>query len=392
MTARLPSRLFLADHMLRNAAGHHLGYNLALADAADRAGAPAQFVTHRAFDLTLAEGVPCHRIFHTDFRAAPPPWIARNHRLLTLLEKWCDHRFGEDLRRFPEVNPSDAVFAQMLAPRHFVHWLKWMGSRPTPPVLFLHLGYRPGRFETPVVTSALQRFLPRFNDRIYFLTDSEKMSVAFGRILNAEVHYLPHIISYELPRPSVRPITKPLVVFAPGNARREKGFAETVQAAEAIARSDTGGDFHFVIQCHDPDPDCAKILRSDGIGIEWITRPLGNAEYAKRLSAADIILLPYHLDCYELRTSGVFCEARVAGKPVIASKNSWAGDRIRRGGGGWLVDERDAASLIDVLRSVPAGFAQKSAEAIAASAQARVEFSRDEFLSGLTRLYSHADS
>ena len=116
MTARAqaPKRVFLADHMLRDVVGHHLGYNLALADAAARAGVSPCLVAHRKFPLALAAGNACERIFRTDFRAAPAPWIASNHRLLGIQEAWCDRQFAADLRRFPEVGKSDAIFANSL--------------------------------------------------------------------------------------------------------------------------------------------------------------------------------------------------------------------------------------------------------------------------------------
>ncbi|MFA7342793.1 MAG: hypothetical protein WC003_00685 [Terrimicrobiaceae bacterium] len=386
---KLPVRLFLADHLLRDRIGHHLGYNLALAEAAARAGMTVSLVTHRAFDIPLAGGVSCRRIFRTDFRAAPASWIAANHRLLTILENWCDHRFGCDLRRFPAATKSDAIFAQMLAPRHFVRWLSWLGGHPSPPVLFLHLGYRPGRFAVPGISRALECLSPGIRDRVIAVTDSEKLTGPFGRMLGTEVHYLPHVISYDIPPPEDRPASKPLVVFVPGNARREKGFAEVVTAIGTLRGSGSSGPFHFMVQRHDPDPLCAGILRRglpSGDGIEWIDRPLSDKEYLERLGRSDVVLLPYHLDCYELRTSGIFCEARVAGKPVIASRNSWAGDRIGREGGGWLVEERDAAGLARALMSVPPEFCAKSAEARAISSGARSEFHRDAFVSGLVKL------
>lgn len=384
-----PSRLFLADHLLRGVVGHHLGYNLALADGAGRAGIGPCLVTHRAFDSSLAEGVPCHRIFRTDFRAEPTAWIARNHRLLGLLEKWCDRRFGSDLKRFPEAGETDAVFAQMIAPRHFLRWIAWWNSLPARPGLFLHLGYRPERFGAPEISHAVQSVNPVEQDRIVFVTDSEKLVGPLSENLGAPVHYLPHLISFEMPEPAPhQPSASPLI-FVPGNARREKGFAEVVRAVREMR--DSQPRCRFVIQRHDPDPHCRRILAEgtpEGDGIEWIDRPLPASEYTERLALADAVLLPYHLDCYECRTSGVFCEARVFGKPVIASQNSWAGDRIHREGGGWLVTEKDPAALVSCLKALPASIAEKTSEALRIRPKAQEEFHRDGFIRGLAQLFN----
>ncbi len=386
-----PVRLFLADHLLRDVVGHHLGYNLALADGANRAGIEAHLVTHRAFDRHLANGVPSCGIFRTDFRAEPPVWIARNHHLLSALEAWCGRQFGSDLRRFPPVREGDAVFAQMLAPRHFLHWLRWLADLPSPPVLFLHLGYRPERFDSEEIRNSLQNLPARRRKRVVLVTDSEKLVCAFEKNLSSKIFYLPHILSYPLPKQSLRQPTRPFRIYAPGNARREKGFAEVVAAVQQIHASGRSGDFCFVIQCHHPDPACAEVLRRDlpqGAGIEWIATPLGDADYVERLLESDVVLLPYHLHLYAMRTSGIFCEARMAGKPVIASRGSWAGDRVAREGGGWLVEERNVQDLVRALLDVPQGILCMAEESRALAGTAGAEFHRDGFMAELRKIYS----
>lgn len=382
-------RLFLSDHLLRDVVGHHLGYNLALAEAAYRFGIAPILVTHRDFDSLLAVGTPTHRIFRTDYRANPPAWIARNHHFLTLLEKWCDFRFGHDLSRFPTVGSSDVVFAQMVAPRHFQKWLRWMNSLAEPPILFLHLGYRPGRFVSPEITRSLERLTDLLRQKIHFVTDSEKLVAPFTQAMGRTVHYLPHFISYAIPAPETERKAKPITVFVPGNARREKGFVEAVQAAAQILLSPRRKEFHFVIQCHKPDTVCSEFLRahlSTLGGIEWIDRPLSNEEYLQQLTQSDLLLLPYHLDCYEMRTSGIFTEARVAGKPVITTTQSWAGDRVAHQGGGWLVKERSVEDLVNILLAVPLQLAEKRAEALSEVSAATAEFHRDTFMQRLLAL------
>ena len=391
----LPSRLYLSDPLLKGVAGHHLGYNLALADAARRAGVPAELVTHRDFEPDLANGCPTHRIFQTDHRFEPPKCMARNQRLLAWLATWSAFRFGRNLKHFPAVRSSEAVFAQMLAPRHFLEWLKWFHAQVNPPVLFLHLGYSPEKFSDPRIVNSFHALSKRRRERIVLLTDSEKLVPSFEQIFGDKVHHLPHVISYDIPAPESRPRRKPLEIFAPGNARREKGFVEVCRAAEVISASGMADDFRFVIQCHDPDPVCAVTLKegiAKGSCIEWIPRPLPDQEYTERLARADALLLPYHLDQYARRTSGIFCEARVAGKPVVTTRGSWAGDRVLREGGGWLVEERDVAALTGALMDLPSEFDKQAADAVALAGNARKEFHRDSFMAGMLDLFSRAVS
>lgn len=383
-------RIWLANQLLRDRVGHHFGYNLAIADAAQRAGIHPQLVAHRDFREPVPAGVPVHRLFRTDFRANPPALAAGNQRLLRWLEIWCDRRFAGDLGRLPATGRGDMVFAQMLAPRHFIRWISWQRTRPEAPALFLHLGYRPERFAEAGVRRALESGPGGMPGRTVLVTDSEKLCTAFGRVLDREVHYLPHIVSHEIPVNSREdPGTAPLNVFVPGNARREKGFMEMVEAAQAIASSENGRFFRFTIQCHSPDIPCARFLGgldAESSPIEWINRPLDDAEYLARLAQADIVLLPYHLDCYAARTSGIFTEARVAGVPVLTTRGSWAGDRVAREGGGWLAPERDvrelAAAILDARRTH--GTAKR--EALSLAGAAGREFNRDNFMEKLLSL------
>jgi glycosyltransferase involved in cell wall biosynthesis len=374
------ARLWLANQLLRDRVGHHYGYNLAIADAARQAGMRPELVVHRGFREDVPDGAGLHCLFRTDFRADPPAWAAADARLLRLLESWCDRRFAADLRRLRGPGGGDFVFAQMLAPRHFLRWISWLRERSDAPTLFLHLGYRPERFSGKGIRQALES-IPS-GKRLFLVTDSEKLCTAFAGVLNAPVHYLPHILSYDIPL-NTRPGEGPLNVLVPGNARREKGFLETVGAARAVLAANEGAGFHFTIQCHSPDLACAGRVadfRKTVPGIEWIDRPLGDAEYLDRLAGADIVLLPYHLDCYAARTSGIFAEARVAGIPVVTTRGSWAGDRVEREGGGWLAPERDALALAAVLASVRGNFEMVKTEAVSIAPAAKAEFERGHLL------------
>lgn len=381
-------RICLANQLLRDRIGHHFGYNLAIADAAKRSGMRPELIAHREFRESVPDGVAVHRIFRTDFRANPPALVAGHQRLLRWLEIWCDRRFEEDLRRFPGTCSDDMVFAQMLAPRHFIRWISWQRIRPS--VLFLHLGYRPERFAAAEVRRALHSVPEGERHRIILVTDSEKLCTAFGNVLDEEVHYLPHILSHTIPVNDRRnPGTGPLNVLVPGNARREKGFLEVVEAARVLVSRGDADDFRFTIQCHSPDIPCERFLEGappESPAIEWINRPLGDDEYLCRMAQADLILLPYHLDCYAARTSGIFAEARVAGIPVVTTRGSWAGDRVAREGGGWLTPERDARGLASILEVARRTFRDVKAESLSLVGAAKGEFDRDNFLERLRAL------
>lgn len=68
------------------------------------------------------------------------------------------------------------------------------------------------------------------------------------------------------------------------------------------------------------------------------------------LRDADVLLLLYRPETYKERTSGVFCEALSAGKPVIAPEGSLMARQVSRERIGWLVRDRHPESIAAVIR------------------------------------------
>jgi glycosyltransferase involved in cell wall biosynthesis len=81
-----------------------------------------------------------------------------------------------------------------------------------------------------------------------------------------------------------------------------------------------------------------------------INRPLSDEAYLQVLKDIDVLLIPYHAERYGDRTSGVFCEALTAGKPVITTEGSFLGLEVMREGTGWLVRDRNPASVAQIIR------------------------------------------
>jgi len=316
--------------------------------------------------------------------------LAKSQFALKGLETLSALRLKNDLKALASlITPHDVIFAQMIAPRHLIAWLNWMENQKQPPKLIFHLGYQPHRFAAPTVQSRLECLNPALRDRVSFLTDSEKLVAPLSEVLHATVHYVPHIVG-----PAFQAVTKSNhhhglatpVFLSPGNPRKEKGFEELLKAATILH---TDSDKSFWMQCHEPDVYCRQKLehyRSRATNIKWVPGPLTEADYVRLIQEADVVVLPYHLDHYSLRTSGVFCEARVAGKTVIATRNTWAGDRVQREGGGWLVDEKNPTDLANIIKLATQELANKTTEAIALKSGAAKEHSPASAISAIRDL------
>ena len=351
--------LWLADHLLVSERGHHVSYNGFIADSARRAGLDVRILCARECDVEVPGGFRMHRIFRKDWRNSPSQLLSRSRLALDILEILAKRRFQSDLLHGispADVRRDDIVFAEMLAPRNLAGWLRWLRSFPKrrEPTLVLHLGYAAERFgadpELPPLLGSLKQSGKL--SRARFVTDSDMLREKYQAILKQPISLLPHTISRRASECYKPPGTPPHFACL-GNARQEKGFAEILAAIDILNADGPPPDARFTLQSSDPDAISAAALSSFRSGaaksVSLITRPLDDEGYLQLLKDADVLLLPYHADRYGDRTSGVFCEALTAGKPVITTEGSFLGLEVIREGTGWLVRDRDPASVAQAI-------------------------------------------
>lgn len=388
--------LWLADHLLVSEKGHHVSYNGFIADAASRIGWDVKILCAKNYDAEVPGGFEMDGIFRPDWRSSPPTWVTRHRVLLDLLEKLTRHRFRQDLERgFPpcRAKKDDIVFAEMLAPRNLAGWLRWLLSLPmnSEPVLVLHLGYASERFGADPEIPALLEDLRRAGkiSRTRFVTDSEDLQEKYRRILGRPVAQLPVVISRRAGE-CWKPPGKPPVFTCLGNARREKGFVEILAAVDVLNSAATPPAANFVLQISYPDEPCAAALANfrsaSAPNVRLISHPLSDDAYLHELTATDILLVPYHADRYGDRTSGVFCEATTAGKPMIATEGTLLGRDVAADGSGWIVRDRDAQSLADAITRAIAEHDRVAARSRELMARYGPMFHPDTFVAGLIAL------
>ncbi len=352
--------LWLVDHLLVSKRGHHVSYNGFIADAARRAGLDVRILCARECDVKVPGDFPMDPIFRKDWRNNPPALLSRSRLALNALEIFAERRFETDLvQGIPpeQVGIDDIIFAEMLAPRNLVAWLRWLKSFPASraPSLILHLGYAAERFaaktQIPRLLSSLQRAGKL--SRVRFVTDSEMLRQKYRAILQQPLSLLPEVVSRRASECYKAPASPPHFTCL-GNARLEKGFAEILGAVDILHANGQPPAAQFTLQGSDPDPGSAAALTNfrsaTANSVTLITRPLDDESYLRLLKNVDVLLLPYHLEKYADRTSSVFCEAKTAGKPVITTEGSFVGLEVRREGTGWLVRDRDPQSLAWAIR------------------------------------------
>jgi glycosyltransferase involved in cell wall biosynthesis len=386
--------LWLADHLLVSERGHHVSYNGFIADSARRAGLDARILCARECDAEVPGGFRMHRIFRKDLRNDPSPLLSRSRLALDILEILAKRRFESDLLHgIPpaDVGRDDIIFAEMLAPRNLVGWLRWLRSFPKgrEPTLALHLGYAAERFganpEIPQLLGSLKQSGKLARAR--FVTDSDMLREKYQAILQQPVAHLPLVISRRASECYKPPGTPPHFVCL-GNARQEKGFAEILAAIDILNADGRPPDARFTLQSSDPDVPSAAARASfrSAKSVSLITRPLDDDGYLQLLKDADVLLLPYHVDKYHDRTSGVFCEALTAGKPAITTEGSFLGLEVVREGIGWLVRDRDPDSVAQAIRRATSELGRVAARCAELMPRYKPMFHPDTFVSQLLGL------
>jgi glycosyltransferase involved in cell wall biosynthesis len=301
-----------------------------------------------------------HRIFRGDVRNRPPRLLSGSRLALNVLETLSRRRFLSDLSsgiRRADVGRDDIIFAQMLAPRNLTGWLHWLKSLPSgrEPTLILHLGYAPERFDADPGLPPLLAELQSLNklERARFVTDSPMLQPRYEAILQQPMTLVPVVVSPHA-RESSKPPGNPPCFASLGNAREDKGFPEVLAAVDALCDRVGPINARFALQSSDPDDRSAAALADfrsiSSEQVSLVDHPLSDNAYLHLLREADVLLLPYRAETYRERTSGIFCEALSAGKPVIVSQGSFMGLQVSREQTGWLVRDQNPASLARAIR------------------------------------------
>lgn len=77
------------------------------------------------------------------------------------------------------------------------------------------------------------------------------------------------------------------------------------------------------------------------------------AEYYQLLMSADLLMIPYDINSYRYRTSGVLTESLAAGKPVIIPANSWLASQVDENRGGiYQNPEQISQTIIKVINNI----------------------------------------
>jgi len=214
--------------------------------------------------------------------------------------------------------------------------------------------------------------------------DSEKFIELMDTQCGLQLPLWPMFSTTDLPPlDSDRKPNKPLRVYAPGNLQFEKGYDLVVDFSEMLAKSDLARKIQLVARAvfHDGTGPAMKRL-ADRLRLHAtvLEGELSDDEYIRQMVEADIILIPYRKRPFQTRTSAVISDAVSLGKPVVATRDTWAGDIVERFALGVTFEDGNGADMVAALREVVARHSHFRDRALAAAPVWRSESSPERLL------------
>jgi len=140
------------------------------------------------------------------------------------------------------------------------------------------------------------------------------------------------------------------------------------------------------------DSDLAKLdtleseINISHINVKFIKKPFSNQEYKNVFKQIDAFLMPYHPKSYDKRVSGIFIEATMNEKPVIASSDTWMAEQIEKYGNGATFDYRlGIKGLNNAIEKITLSINKFKENSIIASRQYNQIHSPDNFIKFLLK-------
>jgi hypothetical protein len=365
-------RLYLFDPNLKNAGGHYLGYATRVAKAAEALGITPVIVANVQMDPTQTRTtvLPVLELNYWE-EMCPGPGEDPHEHLSRSAERLAqslntiqreEAMSDDDILFFPYINLAEVMGV--------ARWQRESGITPRTVLLFRRdldeqgtdagIGARTG-------ASLLRQALADLyacpgSDRIRLFTDSDNLTEEHAQALRRRFQTAPIPVDPALFAPrSGRSGSSATIVYL-GDARTEKGYARLPAIAYALKADLSSGHVQMIVQSNfnvprgEPGIAAARDFLSTVPNVTLLRHSISEQDYNDYLSSADLIVLPYQVDRYISRTSGILAEAICAGVPAIVPQGTWLADQIRRHGAGIIYDGLDtdgpAQAVAAALRSI----------------------------------------
>lgn len=261
---------------------------------------------------------------------------------------------ADSMRLFREIRleKGDVVFIPTLAEEDMLGLLPLFQANRETANASWHLIFRRNIYHKrdPEYTSqdeslrCLRNSFRRFRSQlqgqqVHFYTDTEPLTIQYNRLGMASFHTVPIPVAADYRVDARRADAdtrrggaseRPYHVVYLGDARTEKGYQWLPHmVGDALARR---LPVRFTLQSNfniphgEPAPVVARAQLESlpaTCRVDLLMNPLGSEAYRRLVLDGDVIVAPYDRDNYYARSSGIFAEALVAGKPVLVPGGTW---------------------------------------------------------------------
>ncbi len=374
--------LIILDPNLEGEAGHHLAYDLAIAQEALARGEPATIIANRRFAPATIEGVrilphfteTTYAVRHAD----PVTGRLDDYRVLNDL-------LQEELAALPrgEFRPSDCVLVPTVTENHLAGYLGWMKGFDAveAPMFVIHLMFPSGvavdANGAASVEDPLRALFYRLADRVgqesgppvHLFASGGQHAAEYSALLGRPM--APHPLPIR-PEPGTAAPGARALLFA-GDARIDKGVGLLPELMPRLAAAHPDWTFCAHVNAAaawGPARAAAEALPAAAAGVPNIALAAGRlapAAYLDLLRGAGIALFPYDPVLYRRKSSGVLWEAISLGLPVVVPADTWLAHEARHWGAGHVAypaggAEAIAAAFAEALPGI-AALRARSAEA-----------------------------
>jgi glycosyltransferase involved in cell wall biosynthesis len=232
------------------------------------------------------------------------------------------------------------------------------------------------------------RTVLRGSQVIFENEDDRQAFLQFGFIRPSDGHLIPGVgVDTRRFTPAPFPSGQPVVLLA-ARLLWDKGIGEFVEAARLLRRADVPARFALAGRTDPGNPASIPEAQINAWADEGLVEWWGWIEdMPATLAKASIVCLPSY---YREGLPTVLMEASACGRPVVTT--DWPGcrDAVQDGISGFLVRERDAASLSDALRKLIVTPGLCSEMGAAGRHLAEEMFSSEKVLAQITAVYQAA--
>ena len=343
------NKFIIIDPSLKSYNGHFLTYDNSIAIVAKEFGFQTTVISSQnATDLPCEfDMVPKFRYeLEHDFINTV---FFNNSKIVKKINKYFVNRyFFFDFESAVQkicIEKNSLFFIHTTTYRQIIPLIKWVKkNKKLNPIIFIMLRYAPSPnpyypFSGDFYEYRLSlKYLEESGVSKYFrlIVDSDLLQEEYSLITDIPVQLvpIPHTMYQNVfSNDDIEKKSQNKLLTYLGNARSTKGFQYLPYLIEKIQNELKLGEWEAEFQANvmflrDRESVISVSLMRN-LPVKLLEKELSLREYESLLKRSSLVLIPYQLLYYYSQTSGVFCEALGAGKPVVVPRGTWMANQLK---------------------------------------------------------------